>query len=317
MIHLEQIPYAGWQNCYRFSNGLIELIITGDVGPRIIRFGFVGKENQFAELPEQLGQTGGNEWRLYGGHRFWHAPEEPRRTYYPDNAPVTVQEHEGFVRVIQQPESTTGLQKEMDIRIWLDEAQVRVTHRLRNLNLWGVEVAPWALSVMAPGGTAVLPLPTRLQHGLTFLPSSALVIWPYTELNDPRWHFGREHIFLRQDPGRESPQKIGLAGAPGWAAYQRGHDLFISWFMPQPEAVYPDMGSRVEFFTNNLFLEVETLGPLTKLPPGGVVEHVEKWALFHDVPLLKVGDGGEDTAVRQQILPRLLAVKPRATGPLN
>ncbi len=307
MIHLEKTAYAGWENCYRFTNGLVELIITADVGPRILRFGFVGGENQFAQFAEQSGQTGGDDWRIYGGHRLWHAPEKPGRTYYPDNAPVTVEAQDGLVRITQPIEPTTGLQKEMDVRLWLDEAQVRVTHRLINHNLWTVEVAPWALSVMAPGGTAVAPLPPRLQHGDTFLPSAALVIWPYTDLSDPRYQFGREYIFLHQDPARATPQKIGLAGVPGWAAYQRGHHLFISSFVPQPDATYPDMGSRLEFFTNDRMLEVETLGPLTKLPPQGQVEHIEKWSLFRDVPPLQ-----DDTAVGEQILPRLLAVKPRA-----
>ena len=41
-VKVEKTGYNGWQNCYRVSNGQIELIVTGDVGPRIIRFGFVG-----------------------------------------------------------------------------------------------------------------------------------------------------------------------------------------------------------------------------------------------------------------------------------
>ncbi len=65
--------YKGWQNCYRMTNGQIELIATTDVGPRIIRFAFVGEDNIFGENPDQVGKTGGEEWRIYGGHRLWHA----------------------------------------------------------------------------------------------------------------------------------------------------------------------------------------------------------------------------------------------------
>ena len=32
---IERIQYGGWPNCFRVSNGKIELIVTGDVGPRI------------------------------------------------------------------------------------------------------------------------------------------------------------------------------------------------------------------------------------------------------------------------------------------
>ena len=89
MQTFEKVNYRGWPNCYRLSNGILELIITADVGPRIIRFGFVGQDNEFAEFEDMMGQTGGDEWKIYGGHRLWHAPEIPGRTYFPDNTPVT------------------------------------------------------------------------------------------------------------------------------------------------------------------------------------------------------------------------------------
>ena len=35
-VKVEKTEYAGWKNCYRVTNGEIELIVTGDVGPRIV-----------------------------------------------------------------------------------------------------------------------------------------------------------------------------------------------------------------------------------------------------------------------------------------
>jgi hypothetical protein len=52
-VKVEKTEYKGWPNCYRVSNGEIELIVTGDVGPRIIRFGFVGGQNLFKEFADQ------------------------------------------------------------------------------------------------------------------------------------------------------------------------------------------------------------------------------------------------------------------------
>src|SRR5688500_11349363 len=106
---MEKIDYKGWPNCYRLSNGVVDLVITTDVGPRVIRFGFLGEDNEFKEYAEMSGKTGGDEWRIYGGHRLWHAPEAAPRTYFPDNAPVQIEEHAGFVRLIQSVETTTGI----------------------------------------------------------------------------------------------------------------------------------------------------------------------------------------------------------------
>jgi hypothetical protein len=64
---MQKVEYKGWKNCYRVENGQIELIITADVGPRIICYRFIGKDNEFKEYPEMMGKTGGDEWRIYGG----------------------------------------------------------------------------------------------------------------------------------------------------------------------------------------------------------------------------------------------------------
>ncbi len=53
-VKVEKTQYQGWQNCYHISNGAVELIVTADVGPRIIRYGFVDGPNVFKEYREQL-----------------------------------------------------------------------------------------------------------------------------------------------------------------------------------------------------------------------------------------------------------------------
>lgn len=279
---MEKIAYKGWENCVRLTNGIIELIVTADVGPRVIRFGFVGADNEFAE--DWLGVTGGDTWRNYGGHRLWHAPEHQPRTYAPDNDPVAVEDHGAFVRFIQPVEASTGIQKEMDITLAPDTARVKVVHRLRNTTLWGVELAPWALSVMAPGGTAIIPLPLHGRHEGNLLPAGTLTLWPYTDLADPRWTWGTDYLLLRQDPQATTPQKIGTGAHKGWIAYVRNGHLFVTYITHQPGAVYPDLGSVVESFTNTRMLEIETLGPLAVLASGAEVEYVAEWALFDGVP---------------------------------
>ena len=276
-------PCFGWKHCARLSNDLIELFVTTDVGPRIIHLGFVGKDNEFATWPRMLGRTGGDKWRIYGGHRLWHAPEDPVRTYWPDNVPVQVEAHDGFVRFIQPMEGTTGLVKEMDVALHPAEARVRVTHRLINRNLWEITMAPWALSVMAAGGVGIIPLPPRGEHPRDLLPSSSLTLWPYTDMSDPRWTWGERFILLRQEPDNAKAQKIGAFVPDGWVAYARRGHLFIKQFSVIEGATYPDMGSTVELFTNGDMLEVETLGPLTTLAPNAAATHTEIWRLSENV----------------------------------
>ena len=297
---MEIVNYRGWPNCCRVSNNLIELIVTTDIGPRIIRFGFVGSDNELYEVAEDAGQMGGDAHRFYGGHRLWHAPEERPRTYWPDNMPVQCEPLKQGVRLIQSIETTTGIQKEIELRLAPKATQVELVHRLRNTNLWAIELAPWALTMMASGGTAILPLPPRGSHADQLLPTSTLTLWAYTNLSDTRWTWGEKYILLRQDAKALMPQKIGAAVPDGWLAYARAGHLFVKRFAYQPDAPYPDLGSSAEMFTNADMLELETLGPRQIIQPGAAIEHRETWQLYRDVATPRT-----DAEVEAQVLSKI------------
>jgi hypothetical protein len=281
---LERVVYAGWNNCYRMSNDIVEMVVTTDVGPRIIRFGFEGHENEFAEIRDSMGKTGGDQFRLYGGHRLWHAPESIPRTYSPDNSPVDVEIHADSIRLVQAVEPATGISKEMDIHLLPGAAGARVVHRLRNQNLWAVDLSPWALSMMAPGGTCIIPLPRRSLDVADAFNLNTITLWGFTDMSDARWTWSRDYVMLRQDPRMAAPQKVGVASFEGWVAYYRDGHLFVVRFHCDPNATYPDLGCTVETYTNADFLEVETLAPLIHLDPGAVARHTEYWYLFGGVP---------------------------------
>jgi len=302
-ITVKRVAYKGWKNCCRISNGKIELIVTTDVGPRVIRFGFVGGQNLFKEYPAQLGKRGGKKWRIYGGHRLWHAPEAEPRTYFPDNFPVAVEKRGSVVRFIQPVETTTGIQKEIDIKLSAGN-RVELVHRLRNTGHWPVELAPWSVSVMAEGGTGIVPLPPRGTHPEDLLPGNALVIWLYTDMTDPRWTWGRKYILLKQDSTPTvKPQKLGALVPDGWAGYARNGQLFVKKFLGAP-GHYADFGCNYETFTNKDMLEIETLGVFASIAPGQSVEHKETWSLFDNVPAPQ-----NDRDVDRHVLPKVKAVK--------
>ena len=284
-VTIKKVAYRGWPNCCRISNGKIELIVTTDVGPRVIRFGFIGGQNLFKEYSSFLGKRGGRQWVTYGGHRLWHAPEDQTRTYSPDNSPVVVKQGAGQVRFIQDVEVGTGIQKEIEIKLAPNRAQVELVHRLRNTGVWPIELAPWALSVMAPGGTVIIPLPPRGPHPKNLLPGNLLTLWRYTDMSDPRWTWGRKYILLRQDASPQStPQKLGALVPDGWSGYALNDQLFVKKFACIAGANYADFGCNFETFTDREMLEVETLGAFTKIAPGQAVEHIETWSLFDGVP---------------------------------
>ncbi|MBN2021671.1 MAG: hypothetical protein JW809_02670 [Pirellulales bacterium] len=312
---IETVKYGGWDNCLRVANDAVELILTTDVGPRVIRYGFVGKENEFFEDPEQMGKTDSEEWLAFGGHRLWLAPEAKPRSYHPDSKKVEAVRRGNTVRLIQPIETDNGMQKEIEITLDPTDSHVTLVHKLVNRNLWDVEVAPWTLTVMAPGGKAIFPqepysphpdipdTPGQVIDKRFYLPVRTLVLWSYTNLADPRWVFTRKYIVLNQDPKATNPQKIGLSNSQNWGAYLRGGHLYVKKVVRQEGATYPDHGCSYETFTNAAMLELEGLGPMAKLPPEGSTTFREDWYLFD-----KVQADNTDASIDASVLPKVLSV---------
>lgn len=283
-MNLETTEYKGWKNCLRLANDHVELIITLDVGPRIISYALKGGKNVFKNYDEMMGKTSGDEWFIFGGHRLWHAPEDEVRTYAMDFDPVDHEWNGTSLLLRPKEEALTGIRKEMEITLDPDSSRVRVAHRLYNHNVWDVELAPWCLSVMDKGARAIVPQEPFGAHPVHLLPARPLVLWRFTDMADPRWTWGTRYIQLQQDPAREAPQKVGLFNSRGWAACAVNDSIFIVKYPVNSGKPHADMGANTELFTNGDMLEVETLGPLSRIAPGGMVEHVESWGLFAGKP---------------------------------
>jgi hypothetical protein len=298
-VKVEKTEYKGWHNCYRVSNGEVELIVTGDVGPRVIRFGFVSGQNVFKEFADQMGRTGEERFQLRGGSRIWKAPEDPIATWAPDNVPVEITPTPTGLIARAPVETVSSLQKEIEVSMAPSGTEVTVFHRITNRSLYTLEFAPWALTMMAPGGVAITGFPPRGKHPANLEATNPLVMWAYTNLADKRLTFTRKYLLLRQDSNNREPQKLGTFNSDTWAAYLLNGEVFVKRTKADPTKPYPDFGCSFETFTNNEFLEMETLGPMSRVLPGKSVEHVEQWSLHRNVKLMELSDD----AIDQTLLP--------------
>jgi hypothetical protein len=297
-VKIEKMAYGGWPNCWRVSNGVVDAVVTSDIGPRVMRYGFAGGQNFFKEFADQLGKSGEPEWQLRGGHRIWMAPEDPSLTYAPDNGPVRVEPAPDGLVCTEPVEPLTGLEKQIVLRMAETGMDVEVTHRIRNAGTTPRRLAPWALSMMAPGGHGVHGFPPRGTHPEMLAPSNPLVMWAFTHLTDPRWRLLDRYLVLRQDPANRVPQKLGSFHPRTWGAYLLNGELFVKRCeAPGEPSHYPDMGCSFEMFANADFLELETLGPLATLAPGESVTHVERWSAFRNVQVGNWDDAELDRAI--------------------
>jgi hypothetical protein len=285
---IQEISYGGWKRNLLLRGATTELVITLEIGPRIIRYGFHEGANVFVEFPEQMGGSGEKEWMIRGGHRLWTAPEGDH-SYDPDNGPVSWRQlGENEVEIVQPPRPSFGFQKIMRVELGAD-GMVRVIHRLMNIGDRSLDLSPWVLSVMAPGGMTVIPQPAldlhptefppeRAVKSVDFLPNRRMVFWPFTNLSDGRYAFSSHFLRMVYRPDLPAT-KLGLEQPAGWIAYQNGETIFAKHLPFDPAATYPDRGSNLELFTNPRIFELESLAPAQAVAPGACSEHREHWVL--------------------------------------
>jgi hypothetical protein len=293
---VEYSSFAGWGKNLKLFNDSVEVIITLEVGPRIISYRPLDGQSVFKLVDEEAGQSKEEGWRIRGGHRLWIAPEDFGQkdglTYAPDNSPVEHAIDDEFtVRVSQLIENPAKIRREMVITLERNGPKVTVEHRITHQGGAALELAPWALSVMAPKGYAVIPQPPSGTHPRDYVPNRVIIAWPFTDLTDERLRVGRRLIWLRQ--AKRPPIKFGLRHTEGWAAYVLVDHLFMKSVPFVAEGVYPDLGSNFEAFTNAEFVELETLGPLKRISPGETIVHQESWVVFSKVLLPDVQEEEE------------------------
>lgn len=314
-VTVEEIEYKGWKHNLKISNGDAELIVTLDVGPRVISYKLAGGKNVFAEFEDQLGKSGEKTWQIRGGTRLWVGPEDVTRTYFPDNGPVKYTEvhpkgahEETTIDFTPAEEKEYGIQKQLFVTLDPKGSGVHLNYVITNTSDKPTDLAPWLPSVMAPGGVEVIPLPAHHPHPgpvkpetkpADYGPSYNMIVWPYFDFTDKRWSFGSKYITLRQDP-KKGPTKLGFGHRQGWTGYLNGGTLFVKRFGYEEQANYPDNGCNYETFTKEEFLEMESLGPVVTLKPTASAALSESWELVRDVE-----DFTDEAGIDKNILPKV------------
>ena len=260
------------------ENQFLRLDYLTESGPRLVRLIPTGTNlNLLAETPEKTWQTEAGEFHIWGGHRLWHSPEIHARTDIPDDSGLqTAELGEGAIR-LSMPADASGIYKAIEVQLTPDRPGLILRHTLRNDGLWPVQAAPWAITQVPLGGQAVIPCSSENPDGL--LPNRLLVLWPYSNLQDPRLHISDEFVRVDGQP-RDEAFKIGLFTYQGWIGYAFQDYFLRKSFTPGDIQKGPDFGCNVETWVQDTFLEIETLGSMGWLKPGESVQHTETWDIL-------------------------------------
>lgn len=278
--------YLIYGKCVEFTANGIKLVVTVDIGPRIVYFGNEEINVMFNDLNNDISNSGeyfdnnfkkGECWKIWGGHRLWKSPED-MASYAPDNYPVkyniTNNSDSMTIELIAPTEKMTNLQKTVTITMFAN-GKVVINHQFKNNGKTNQQVSLWGLSVMAKNGVAIVPLSIE-DTGL--LANRNLVLWAYTDIKDPRFDLNNSYFTVKQDPTNTNAFKVGFINHVGVMAYSLKGGLFTKRYKFDDKASYPDYSCNAELYTNNVMLELESLSPLYDIESGATYNHIEEWS---------------------------------------
>lgn len=300
MISKHYKNYKNFGKCLELSNGEIKALITVDIGPRIIFYGYKGYNLMYEDINRKVQKSGeffdknfkaGETWYAYGGHRLWRADED-LGSYEPDNYPVKVERLENGAIFTPALQAYTKLQAVTKI-IMQEDGEIEITQSYTNKDDVTKTLSLWGITAVRQGGVEVIPLNDK-DTGL--LPSQNFVYWSYDDKKDKRFSISSKYAVLKQNKNNEKAFKVSLYNHFGWSGYFVGKYFYLRKF-DVIDAVHTDYQSNYETYVSGDYLEMEVMGPQVTLAPEQSATMVERFKAYKGAELKKYDDESIATAI--------------------
>ena len=279
ILKIEEKEFLNYGRCVFLSNGILDVAVSIDIGPRILFLGFHGEKNvMFCDLKRDYIISRVKDspaFYYYGGHRLWISPE-PSEGFLPDNSPVVYSILPDSVSFLPPKQKGTEIKAGMEIILGEDASDIMIIHTAKNCAKAPRTFGLWPATMLKTGGTVILPQNTGGTEPLS--PNREIAFWPGSDIRDPRVFFGNRFLTIRCEKDG-SPLKIGVNNVLGWAAYVGKEYTVMKRFVHTSRAAYPDFGSSCEVAVQKDFTEIESLSPLYRVEPGDSIRHVENISL--------------------------------------
>ncbi len=294
-VTISTVDYLRFGKCVRIANDDAEILVTVDVGPRIISYRRTNGENLFfndlegkniVTEPAIMETFGKPVFELWGGHRMWATPESMPLSYYPDNESVAWTEIENGVVFKPNAQPVTDWQFTLTVTLAESGTEAVVNMDIKNLRDEVRRAGAWGISQMRKGGMAICPM--NRDESVIPLPDKMVAFWPYCDMTDDRFAFGKDCFKLSHVEGVNKPFKCGINSAAGWLAYATYGEVFVKKVAYEAGAAYPDFGCNVETYVDGFMLEIEGLSPMKEIGKDESVSLTETWSIIsYEDDLLK------------------------------
>ncbi|MGD0734584.1 MAG: hypothetical protein ABR976_05525 [Terracidiphilus sp.] len=276
-----RINWHGWQDCYLMSNGSLEAIVVPAIG-RVMQLRLAGDSTgtlwENRALDGRLHQAGHHQWRNFGGDKCWPAPQSawpvnlgcawpPPIAFDSLPAEVNVKRHEVILR--SPVDAAMGIQVVRHVALDPVRSVMRIRTEFRKLLGSPVTVSIWTITQMQEPERicALLPANSKFDRGYT----------PLLNAEPAGLKIHDRLLSLIRHPN--AYVKIGVdAASLAWV----GSNCVVRIEAEVGPGEYPDGGCITQIYTNPdplHYVELETLGPLTKMSVGDRIERTTVYAV--------------------------------------
>jgi hypothetical protein len=282
----EVVTYHGWTNCVRLWNSQAEVIVVPAIN-RVMSFRFLNSSNVFWEdcsLDGKSGDASGAEWVNFGGDKTWPSPEADwsrhtgRKKWMPpaafDALPVSARIDNNTVVLTSPVDRHYGIRVMRRVR--LSGARLSIDTSYERLFGEPTSVGIWTITQFRDPLSVFVPLPARsiFTNGYFAFGNEP---WPQLRRSN-------DWLIITRDPARA--HKMGCdAERLVWAG-EKEVCVVSCWRWERRE--YPDRGASAEVYTNpdpKAYVELELLGPLSRLKPGDKTQFTTHYELFRRTAL--------------------------------
>jgi len=278
---IDPVPWNGWSDALKISNGVVEAIVVPSVG-RIMEFRRVGETAgpfwHEAALHGQPVSPDPAEWRNFGGDKTWPAPQEAWPQHWPRAWPPPVVFDQSAMSAVitgdgmvlsSALDEATGLRCRREIALTAGLAEMVVRTEYQKVSGDPVAVSPWVITQLDNPQLMAAPVPPESPLGSGWVVLSG----------NPRGVEQKDGMVMwTRHPAASS--RIGMDGSR--LIWVGAREVLVIDAARQPGAEYPDKGTSTQFYTNagaQDYVELETLGPLVTLRSGESCAAVNRYRL--------------------------------------
>jgi hypothetical protein len=273
----------GNRDCIELFNETTRVVLEPNLGGRVLIYALHGNNILWIN-PENEGKpyVPGEDYGHPGAGRIDIGPEKTA----PQRPALWFGKWKGEITgprtavLTSQKDTSTGVQLVRTFTLDESGTHMSCTQTIKNLSRETVRHFFWARTFVEGGGISLTPLNPHSRYPKGYIiygPGRVMDFGPAEEPNIRT----REGILEIIGPPERA--KFVMDCVEGWLAYvSLDNHLFIKKFPIYPDRVYGDMaGNTVSiWYYKDMVCEIEPMGPMEIIEPGGEASFTEHWYLF-------------------------------------